>query len=240
MIKQTIWFLGLVCAGSFLAFATVSTPQQQPGEENHPPVVKILAPSSGTSAAPNSMLRYKISVTDEEDGSSLFQEISPKEVVLEIRYTRLSDTQAARRRKPDAGLHGIEASNCFTCHQFNTQSMAPSFSAIAKRYGQTAQVSTLAKHIQEGCTGIWGPSRMPSHPEVSDEESLAMVRWILKAAGNSDLNYISGLSGSFRVRPDTLHQGYALVLTARYTDHGQKDHTGKRMTGQDVIILHGP
>ena len=235
------WIFGLGCAALLLAFATVSTPRQAPQPQNHPPVVKIISPVSGTSATPNSMLRYKISVSDQEDGSSQFQEISAKEVVLEIRYTPLSDTQAARHLKPAAGLQAIEASNCFTCHQFNTQSMAPAFSAIAKRYrGTPAQIPTLAKHIREGCTGIWGPARMPSHPEVSDEQSLAMVRWILQTAGSPDLNYMSGLSGSFRIRPDSLNQGFGLVLTARYTDHGLKDHTGTRMMGQDVIILHGP
>lgn len=241
MIKQITWVFGLLCAGFLFTFAKISTPRRAPGGKNHPPVVKITSPASSAAVAPNSMIRYKISVSDEEDGSSQFQEISPKEVILEIRYARLSDTQAARRIRPDAGLQAIEASNCFTCHQFNTQSMAPAFSAIAQRYKDTpAQIPTLVKHIREGSSGVWGPARMPSHPELSDEESLAMVHWILKTGTNPDLNFVSGLSGSFRVRPDSLHQAFALVLTARYTDHGAADHTGGRLTGQNVVILHGP
>ena len=78
--------LFLICyTGVFFFFVYVDA-QQYNKIKNNPPKVEILTPENGSTFNWDSFIRYSIRVTDSEDGSSEYQEISSKEVFLEVTY----------------------------------------------------------------------------------------------------------------------------------------------------------
>jgi cytochrome c len=215
-------FVGFICF-SFIKF-----------QENHPPVVKIISPQNNTSFGKDAAVTYKISVSDIEDGESKFDEINPKEVLLDVRY--LKNGKPVPVGAQGNGVNIIMTSNCVTCHGFDTKAMGPSFADINKRYPTTkANIDSLAKRIQFGSTGIWGKEKMPAHPELSATDIKNIVQWITKNAADPNVNYYVGTDGYFRFKPDAPKGTYQ--LTASYTDHGLKDAPGKKQKGQDVVTI---
>ena len=203
-------------------------------QENQSPVVKLINPKNNGIFEVNTPIGYKISVSDKEDGESKFDEINPKEVLLEVRRV----TGKSNKIVPsDAqGLAVIMTSNCINCHGFNSKSIGPSFYEINKRYPVTkSNTDSLIKRVREGSSGIWpGKEKMPSHPELTAAEIRSTVQWIFKNAADSNLNYYIGLEGFFRINAN--NKG-SYLLTASYIDHGLKDVKGKRLRGQDVVTI---
>lgn len=220
-----IFFSVLLC---LIFFSFVSQ------QENHSPVVKIISPQNNNSFDKDAAVTYKVSVSDKEDGDSKFDEINPKEVLLEVRY--LKKGKAAPANPQNNGVNIIMTSNCITCHGFNTKAMGPSFADINKRYPATkANTDSLVKRIQFGSTGIWGKEKMPPHPELSVNDIKNIVQWIIKNAADPNVNYYAGTDGYFRFKPDAQKGIYQ--FTASYTDHGLKDVAGKKLRGQDMVTI---
>jgi cytochrome c len=217
---------------------------KKPQQENRPPVVKLLSPKNNSTFDFNTPINYAISVADKEDGDSKYDEINAKEVLLEVRYIKDKSKLTALLNKgiqPD--LHGIaimRTSNCFNCHNFNGKSIGPSFFEISKKYPFTKpNTDTLVKHIRQGSSGTWGKEKMPTHPELTDEEIKATVQWILKHAGDPGVNYYIGTTGSFRIEQPSSKSKGDYLLTASYVDHGLKDAAGKqRLKGGDIVVIH--
>lgn len=204
-------------------------------QENHPPIIKIILPQNNSSFDREASVTYRISVSDKEDGESRFDEISTKEVLLEVRYLK-SGKAVSPKAQNSAGLNAIMTSNCVTCHGFNTKAMGPSFSDINKRYPATkANKDSLIKRIKEGSSGIWGKEKMPAHSELSATDIKDIAHWIINNAADPSVNYYVGTEGYFRFKPDAQKGTYQ--LTASYTDHGLKDIPGKKLRGQDVVML---
>ncbi|HEY2580412.1 MAG TPA: c-type cytochrome [Mucilaginibacter sp.] len=219
---------------------------KKPQPKNHPPVVKIVTPKNHDIFNFNAQVNYEISVADQEDGNSKYDEINAKEVLIEVRYlavkskTPVSGTNTASSDPP--GLAVMRISNCFNCHNFNSKSIGPSFYEISKRYPPTtAKTDSLIKHIRDGSSDIWGKEKMPSHPELTKDEIKSAVQWIMKHGADASINYYIGLQGSFHISPPTPgNQKGVYVFTASYIDHGLKSEPGKqRLRGQDVIVIYG-
>src|SRR6202012_5639467 len=121
----------------------------------------------------------------------------------------------------EPGLAAIRTSNCFNCHNFNGKAMGPSFDEIQKKYPSAKiNIDTLVKRISAGSTGIWGKEKMPSHPELPQQQVKSMVEWILRNGNKTGVNYFIGVNG---IVPGTyLKSPGAYVLTASYIDHGLK------------------
>lgn len=86
-----------------------------------------------------------------------------------------------------ARVPGIVASHdCLQCHQVDPArssaltTLGPAFRQVAQRYrkDKTAE-DKLVKKILKGGNGQWGTNNMPPQA-VSEEETRAIVRWILK------------------------------------------------------------
>jgi cytochrome c len=215
-------------------------------QENQSPVVKLISPKNTTTFDWDVPVSYKITVSDKEDGESKFDEINPKEVLLEVSYIPSRSKGAAGIKtiveNDPPGLAVIRASNCFTCHNFNSKSLGPSFYDMSKRYPATkSNIDSLTKHIKEGSAGMWeGREKMPAHPELTPGEIKSMVQWILKNGTDPNVNYYTGTEGTFRIKPPASKQKGMYVLTASYMDHGLKSTPGKqRLKGQDVVMIHG-
>jgi cytochrome c len=215
-------------------------------QENHPPVVKITSPKNNDIFEPGAQVNYQISVADKEDGDSKYDEINTKEVLLEVKYlankSKLTAVLNTTTQNDAPGLAVIRTSNCFNCHNFNSKLIGPSFYEISKRYPGTAvNTDSLMKHVRDGSSGIWGKEKMPTHPELTKEETKNAVQWILKHATDPNVNYYIGTEGSFHIKPSiTPAQKGVYVLTASYTDHGLKSTPGKqKLKGQDAVVIYG-
>lgn len=232
-------FIGL----SLILFSFISFKVQQ---ENQAPVVRIVSPQNSSTFDWDTPVNYKITVSDKEDGESKFDEINAKEVLLEIRRIRKGAKIRAGLNKAvtdtPPGLAVITVSNCFNCHNFNSRSIGPSFYAINKRYpASKSNTDSLVKHIKDGSSGIWaGKEKMPSHPELKDEEIKATVQWIMQYAADPDVTYYNGTEGFFRIsKPAASPSNETYSIRASYTDHGLKNNaSSKHLKGQDVIIIH--
>jgi len=84
-----------------------------------------------------------------------------------------------------AGAAGVEAPatleqyKCYLCHADKEAKTGPAFVDIAVRYKGNAQaIAILAASVRKGRHGD-GPWHMPPHPEISEADARAMVRYIL-------------------------------------------------------------
>ncbi len=68
---------------------------------------------------------------------------------------------------------------CVACHQIDTKVVGPSYKDVSAKYaGQEGAVETVASHIKNGVSGIWGPIPMPAN-QVTDEEARILAEWVL-------------------------------------------------------------
>ena len=70
---------------------------------------------------------------------------------------------------------------CLACHAVDKKMVGPAFRDVAKRYTVTPNAEAmLARSIQSGGGGKWGPVPMPAQKNVSDTEAQELARWILQ------------------------------------------------------------
>jgi cytochrome c len=90
---------------------------------------------------------------------------------------------AAEATTAAAGKDGkalIEGSDCRTCHQDAAKLIGPAYKDVAAKYeSNDKNVKMLAEKIIKGGQGVWGEIPMAGHPNVSQEDAEAMVRYIL-------------------------------------------------------------
>jgi cytochrome c len=210
--------------------------------QNNPPIVKILAPIDKGKYDLNTLLHYRIKVSDQEDGESDYDEIASNEVFLEVRY--LSDPSKALKAtlaSPDPkGLATMKKSNCFTCHAMHNKLIAPSFNEITKHYAKTtANIELLSKRVREGSSGVWGITSMPTHSELTIQETRDAIIWILESAKDMNLNYYVGKEGNIKLQlPDDVGRSGVFILSATYSDHGAKNNPQQVLTSKDAIVLY--
>ena len=78
------------------------------------------------------------------------------------------------------GLDLIAKSDCLTCHKVADASTGPAYAAVAKKYaGQPGIVDTLAQKVIKGGSGNWGTIPMTPHPQISEDDAKAMVKYVL-------------------------------------------------------------
>lgn len=79
----------------------------------------------------------------------------------------------------DKGLNLIAKSDCFTCHKLREPATGPSYGDVAAKYEDNEENrNMLADKIIKGGQGVWGQVPMTSHPDISQEDAVAMVKYI--------------------------------------------------------------
>ena len=215
----------------------------QQKSENTAPKVTIDAPSNG-SFQWNTVIPYHITVVDNEDGNSTYDEIPGTHVFMSIRFlpdsTQLRNYLSVESKISQDVLLMMSASTCFNCHQMKEKLIGPSFASIAQRNPDNeASVKSLTQKVITGGSGSWGDVPMPPHPELKPESVGQIVRWILKNAADPNQNYLPGFEGVFKTgEKPTTHSGDGIyVLKATYADNGDKLNAGSAKVGYDVIVL---
>lgn len=79
------------------------------------------------------------------------------------------------------GLALIGQSDCLTCHKIDEAINGPSYRQVAEKYADQAPaiIPQLAEKIIKGGSGVWGSVPMLAHPNLSQEDAEAMVKYIL-------------------------------------------------------------
>jgi len=83
--------------------------------------------------------------------------------------------------KPDPATEiMMKQSDCFTCHSATQKIIGPSYTDVAAKYRNTPGAEDmLVKKVSEGGSGNWGAVPMVAHPQLSDAQLHAMVKWVL-------------------------------------------------------------
>lgn len=228
----------LLCIGSGLIISFRSV------QENTTPKVTIISPAEDSKLEWNTVVPYRITVVDKEDGSSDYDEINVNEVVLSLTY--FDDPSKARKYAEEKVasrsdmLSYMATSNCFTCHKAKDRLMGPSFEEIANRYSPTSENTTyLAQKIREGSKGVWSDEIMPGQPELETARIVQMLEWIFKNAKDPDYIFYTGTEGAFKTKekPKALQSRAAYVLYAQYKDHGIDESHQQSKIGIDTGFL---
>ena len=220
-------------------------PNQGNKLNNSPPEVVIIKPSPNDRFFWNTIIQYNISVTDKEDGKSEYDEINAREVLLEVAY--LPDAASAKiyidkkkSSKENTGLTMIRRSDCFSCHASKSKLIGPSLEMIAKKYQRTeSSIERLTKNVINGSTGTWGNIAMPAHKALQADDVRQMVKWILSNAAIPNSTFYPGMEGAFKTgtKPVNGSAKMVMVLTASYTDHGEKKSMQQTRYGQYAVSL---
>jgi cytochrome c len=211
--------------------------------ENHKPVVKIIEPIKNSVYHWNRQVPYTIDVSDSEDGDSKYQEISPNEVFIRLKFARDEMAAAAylnqKKFRDTLSVNGMIYSNCFNCHAVKAKLAGPSFQEIINRYPLTnANLVRLVNHVKNGSAGIWGNEAMPRHPELTDSAITQMIKWIYAFSNDPGLNYFVGLKGNLTLdKPAKNLSGGIFIISAFYTDHGTVANPAGKITGADHLMI---
>ena len=78
------------------------------------------------------------------------------------------------------GLALVAGSDCLTCHKTSEKNIGPAYKDVAAKYENTEEnVKMLATKVIKGGSGVWGAVPMTPHPQISQEDAEAMVKYVL-------------------------------------------------------------
>jgi cytochrome c len=71
-------------------------------------------------------------------------------------------------------------SNCLACHAVDKRKYGPTFNEVAAKYANDSKAAEkLARKIKAGGKGVWGDDVMPSQPNLSKADALALAKYVL-------------------------------------------------------------
>ncbi|WP_198675270.1 PQQ-dependent sugar dehydrogenase [Pleomorphovibrio marinus] len=174
-------------------------------------------------------LKYRVKVTDREDGRLETGEIAEEEIQLTFSYLAqgFDKIQAtAGHQQTHSGPVGkvlMEGSDCYACHALQKASVGPSFEEISHRYSAISdqELDRLVGTIIHGGGGEWGDRLMPAHPQLEEKEVIQMVEYILSVNQGSATGELHNLpvSGSLSLDKHGPEKG-TYFLSASYLDKG--------------------
>jgi len=206
---------------------------------NTPPEVRIHTSGNRSFYWEGGTLDYSVEVTDRED------QVSLENMSLAFGYIRngkdaalvLSGGQDPSSLQHVAGQQLIANLDCKSCHSIDKESVGPTYQAVAMRYaGKSGAEAQLASKIIKGGSGNWGERAMSPHPELSDDDARAMVRYILSLGEQRQKLPAEGRLALNAHGNDDMDGVY--LLSARYTDGGANGI--EPLTGHDHVMLRNP
>lgn len=98
---------------------------------------------------------------------------------------RKDEAQQEAKEEPEnpdyeKGLALVGKNDCLTCHKINEASTGPAYKAVAEKYANTPEIiDELSNKVIKGGSGNWGVVPMTPHPQLSKEDAVAMVKYVL-------------------------------------------------------------
>lgn len=235
-------------AGVYTATLTVTDPSGASNSKslsivagNQPPKVSLTVSGNKTFFFPGKPISYAVAVTDKEDGT-----VDPKQVAVSVDYASEGFDLAEitqQQRSVDASTRFAVAqaligkSDCKNCHNVDSKSVGPMFTAIADKYKDKFAwaLDSLPKKVRGGGVGVWGDVSMPAHPAISLADARTIVNYILSS---KDKNISTlPLSGSYAAKiPEGDNGKGTLIIRAAYTDKGAAPVPA--LTSENTVVLH--
>jgi cytochrome c len=186
---------------------------------------------------------YEVTVTDKEDGS-LGNGVDPAKVRVTFDYLEqgydVTEIAAGHQRADLPGKIMIAESDCKSCHQLDEKSAGPSYKMIAAKYEKDPKaIDVLSDKVLKGGAGVWGETPMAAHPQLTKEQTMSMVEYILSLA-KVELKKSLPVKGTVKFdKPQTppLPKG-AYLLTAIYDDKGAGNVPS--LSSDKSIVLRAP
>lgn len=242
--------LTLAAPGTYTATLTVrdpagarSTSQLYLTAGNEPPTVAIeIVKGNATFYWPHTPVSYAVHVRDREDGSLANGRIAARSVRVTSQYlTEAPSMRGTSASAPNAeGRALIEGGDCLGCHKVDQASIGPAYTAVAAKYAaDSAAAPRLAAKIRAGGTGVWGKVMMPAHPQLTERESRAIVRYILGLAQPAAAAAVAiPVRGELSPPDSASATKGAVLLHAQYTDRGGNGRLGT--TTESSVTLRAP
>lgn len=195
-------------------------------------------------------IKYKVDVSDPEDGNLADGSLDASRVIVTFDYlAEGSDKVMAAKNHSDmadaayssVGKNLMAGADCISCHKEKEKSIGPSFLEIADRYASDSKApEMLVNKIINGGSGNWGEVAMAAHPDLSPTEAKQMVEYILSLSESakpqkSKYPTTGTYTSSSHIGSKT--KG-TYVLTASYTDHGGGKIGG--LNAQQTFLLKYP
>lgn len=237
-------------AGVYNATLTVTDPSGAKNSKsvnitagNEPPKISLTVAGNKTFFFPGKPFSYAVAVTDKEDGT-----VDPKQVAVSIDYASEGFDLAEvtqQQRSVDASTRFavaqalISKTDCKNCHNVDSKSVGPMFTAIAIKYKDKFAwaLDSLPKKIRGGGVGVWGDVSMPAHPAISMADARTITNYIL-SVNDKNISTLP-LSGSFTEKlPEGDNGKGNLIVRAAYTDKGAAPVPS--LTSESTVVLHSP
>ena len=165
-------------------------------------------------------INYKVTVSD-PDGNT---DINPNNIFVSVDYLEGMD-----KAKTSLGHQQIsseitgkaltQAMDCKVCHKEATTSIGPNYIAIAEKYKDNEKAKKyLRRKIINGGGGVWGEVEMPSHPNITRDESRQIAAYIMSLTHNDSDKKSLPIEGS--IIPNPSKGDNVLIIKASYTDNG--------------------
>jgi cytochrome c len=185
---------------------------------NTTPAVTIHTTGNSSFYFQNAPLEYSVDVKDKEDAGIETQNLKVKlEYVPKEVGTWKPSATAETWTTPGKSI--IMASDCQACHRFDSTVVGPAFREISKRYqNKPDELQRLANKIITGGSGVWGNHYMNAHPQLSKEDAVNAVKFVLALAQQKTFDSLPQ-KGTLNLSASSKASG-SYVLTANYTDLG--------------------
>jgi cytochrome c len=192
---------------------------------NEKPSVDIGWTGNSEFFVPNGQGTYSVKVTDKEDGS-LENGITADQVRVTFDYLEQGYDStliaAGHQRAEMPGKIMIAESDCKACHTMEEKSAGPSYKMVARKYEKDPKaIDYLSDKILKGGAGVWGETPMAAHPQLSKDQTMAMVEYILSLAKVETKKSLPA-NGVVKFDKPMKPRGPkgAYILTAIYEDRG--------------------
>jgi cytochrome c len=79
------------------------------------------------------------------------------------------------------GVALIAKNDCLTCHKVDEKLIGPAYRDVANKYAGLPDtiITHLANKVMKGGTGVWGDVPMAPHPNLSQEDAVSLVKYVL-------------------------------------------------------------
>lgn len=80
-----------------------------------------------------------------------------------------------------AGMAIIGKNDCLTCHKVDETLIGPPYRDVANKYASMPDtiITHLAHKVMKGGTGVWGQVPMAAHPNLSEADAIALVKYVM-------------------------------------------------------------
>jgi cytochrome c len=187
--------------------------------------------------------KYQVAVSDAEDGK-LGEGIPADKVLVTFDYLEQGyDMTAIAAGHQKAELPGkimIAESDCKSCHLLDEKSAGPSYRMVAAKYEKDPKaIEILSEKILKGGAGVWGETPMAAHPQLTKDQTMAMVEYILSLAKEKKVVSlpVSGTVKFDKPQKPPVPKG-AYLLTAIYEDKGAGSIPS--LSSQKTLVFQAP